>query len=395
MEFYISRKMKDMKPSAIREFFKYASVPGVISYSAGSPSPEALPVEAIREITSRIVEEDVEKALLYSVSEGYTPLREELRKYVADNYSSTTDDDDILILSGATQSVDLAAKVLCDEGDTVICEDPSFTGCLNTFRTYGVNLAGVPVSETGIDLNRLERALKEEKRVRLIYTIPNFQNPTGYTMDLPTRRGLYELAVRYNVPILEDDPYGDLRFEGEALPTIKSMDKEGLVLYNRTFSKVLSAGIRVGYFIVPKALMGMLTVGKQSTDVHTGMISQLLCYRFLAGYDLTAHIKAIAPVYKRKCGLMLSELGRLPGDKITFSRPEGGLFVWATLPGITDASEFVMRLVMEKKVATVPGGGFFARQPHVSNCLRMTFAAPSDEQIVTGIGLMGELLKEY
>jgi 2-aminoadipate transaminase len=394
MDFYISQKMKDMKPSAIREFFKYAADPGVISMAAGNPCPEALPLASIRKAMQDIMAKDIEKALVYNISEGYPPLREALKSYLRDTYNSFTDDDDLIVFSGAQQCMDIVTKVLCDEGDAVICEDPSFTGSLNTFRAYGVKPFGVPINESGINLELLEKALNEQKNVRFIYVIPNFQNPTGYTMTLETRKGVYALAKKYGVPILEDDPYGDLRFAGENIPTIKSMDTDGIVLYARSFSKVLAAGIRVGYLAFPKSLAGMLTVGKQSSDVHTSMMAQLLAHRFLTEHDIGAHISSIKEIYRRKCGLLLGELSKLPEDKIKFSRPQGGLFVWANLLKIADSSDFIMRLVKEKKVAMVPGSAFFA-QSTVSGAFRMTFAAPSDQQIVTGIGKLSELMQEY
>lgn len=392
MEYYISKKMQTMKPSSIREFFKYAADPEVISLSAGSPCPEALPVEQIREIMRAVMDEDIEKALVYNISEGYPPLREALKAFVRDRYGSFTDDDDLLVLSGAQQCMDLSCKILCDEGDVVICEDPSFTGSVNAFRSYGVQLVGIPMEEDGIDMEALEKALQENKKVRFIYLIPNFQNPTGYTMSLAKRRRCYELAKTYGVHILEDDPYGDLRFEGENLPSIKSMDTEGIVLYAKTFSKILSAGIRVGYLTLPRALSSHMSIAKQIADVHTGMLSQLLCYRFLTEYDIGRQIEDARKIYRRKATLMLDELSKLPADKISFTRPQGGLFVWCTLPGLEDAGEFVMRLVREKKVAVVPGNGFFARQKLPKPHFRISFASPSDEQIVTAMRAIGELL---
>ena len=391
MNYYISKKTSGVSPGIIGTVLKYASDPSVISMAAGSPSPEALPVQAIRAIMDEIMADDIQKALVYSLSEGFPPLREKLKVYLRED-GRFSDNDDLFIVSGSQQSIDLACRVLCEEGDVIICEEPSFIGALTCFRSYGVNIAGVPIREDGIDLDLLEKALKENDRVRFIYLIPNFQNPTGYTMSLEKRRACYELAKRYNVLILEDDPYGDLRFEGEALPSIKSMDKDGIVLYARTFSKILSAGIRVGYFTLPKPLMSSMMVAKQSADVHSGMVSQLLCYRFITEYDINAHLKAIGAIYGRKCRLMLNELGKLPADKISFSKPKGGLFVWATLLDGQDGGDFSLNLVKEKKVAVVPGSSFCTASGAVSPSIRMTFAAPSDEQIVRGIAALGEML---
>ena len=394
MEFYISKKMRGVQPSAIREFFKFAAEPGIISLTAGNPAPEALPIDAMRKIMSEIMGAvDVQKTLGYGISEGYAPLRDSLKAYMRDEYGCFDEArDDIIVTAGSQQCMDLACRVLCDEGDAVICEAPSFTGAMNSFRSYGVNLAGVPMQEDGIDTQLLEQALKEHKNVRFLYLIPNFQNPTGYTMSLEKRKICYELAKKHGVPILEDDPYGDLRFKGEAIPAIKTMDADGIVLYARSFSKVLAAGIRVGYMSFPKELAGKLTVAKQCADVHTGTLSQLLCYHFLTQRDMAGHLREISGIYGRKCAVMLGELEKLPADRISFSRPSGGLFVWATLHGVEDARDFVMRLVEEKKVVAVPGSGFFADQRPGPN-FRMTFAGASEEQIIYAIRAIGEILK--
>ena len=392
MHYYISNKMRNMKPSAIREIFKYAADPQVISLSAGSPSVEALPVEAIAQIMNEIRDNDLNSALLYSFSEGHPPLREALKKHLQEQHHSFTDRDDLLIVSGAQQCMDLAAKVLCDEGDTVLCEDPSFIGNLNCIRSYGVNLVGVPVREDGIDLELLEKALQEQPRVRFLYLIPNFQNPSGITMSLEKRKGCYELAKKYGVLIFEDDPYGDLRFAGRPLPSIKSMDTEGLVIYARTFSKILSAGIRVGYMALPQEVFGKFVVAKQCADVHTGMLSQLLCYRFLTEYNLSEHIEEIGKIYQSKCGVMLDALDQIPAGKLEYTRPEGGLFVWCTLPGVEDCSDFCLRLIRDHKVAVVPGSAFLPQEGGMSPSFRMTFAAPTDQQIVQAVEIIGGAL---
>ena len=394
MELHIAQKMQGLQPSAIREFFKYAADPSVISMAAGNPDTSSLPAGAIREIMSEVMREDVDKALGYSISEGHPPLRDALKDYLRESYGCFDPArDELLVFSGGQQCIDLTCRVLCDQGDTIICEDPSFTNSINSFRSNGAKVVGVPMQENGIHIGLLEAALKEHTNARFLYLIPNFQNPTGYTMSLEKRRACYELAKRYGLPILEDDPYGDLRFGGEHLPAIKTMDDEGIVLYARTFSKLLAAGIRAAYMSFPKALTGCLTVAKQCADVHTSMLSQLLCHRFLTQRDMPGHIREIAKVYERKCGAMLGALEKLPPDQISFSRPQGGLFVWATLHGLPDGQDFAFRLVREKKVAVVPGSAFFIDQGIRPN-FRMTFASANEEQIAKGIGAIGELLRE-
>ena len=263
MEYQFSDRVVNLKPSAIREILKYSSDPAVIPLSAGNPAPEAFPTQAIAEISRRVLAEEPVAALQYSVTEGYLPLRETLRSYMKEKHRVGRDFDDVLITSGAQQVMDLLTKSMCNAGDTVLCEAPSFVGSLNTFRSYQVKLRGIPMQDDGMDMDALEKALQEEQRVKFIYTIPNFQNPTGITMSLEKRRRLYALAVQYNVLVLEDNPYGDLRFEGEDLPCVKSFDEAGAVVYAGTFSKVISPGMRVGYAVVPKTVMAKMVVCKQ------------------------------------------------------------------------------------------------------------------------------------
>lgn len=392
MNYVISDKMKNIKPSAIREIFKYAADPSVISLAAGSPAPEALPVEAIQRMMGEVLRDEPDAALQYSQSEGHPAFRAAVRDYLDSSAGLIREVDQVLITSGAQQGMDLVTKVLCNEGDTVICEDPSFIGSLNTFRSYGVNLVGVPLEADGICVEKLEQALKSASRVRFLYLIPNFQNPTGITMSMEKRRAVYALAKKYDVLILEDNPYGDLRFEGEPLPSIKTLDDEGRVLYVGTFSKILSPGIRVGYLVAPEGVFGKITVAKQATDVHTGMLAQLLCHRFLAETDMAAHLREMSKIYAHKCGLMLSELEKRFPRTVTWTKPQGGLFIWGTLPEGFDGADFATRLVKEKKVAIVPGTAFSAEDGAPSRAFRLNFSTPTDENLVRGVGLAGELL---
>ena len=242
MEYSFSKKVSHLQASAIREILKFTSDPEVISFAAGNPAPEAFPVDTLKSLSAEIFEEDPILALQYSVTEGYTPLRNELKKRLEKDGIFDPKTDELIITSGAQQANELTAKVLCDEGDTLVCESPCFIGSLNAFKSYNVALCGVTLDPDGINLEELEEVLKNGG-VKLIYLIPNFQNPTGQTMCLEKRRAVLELAQKYNTVILEDNPYGDLRFSGEDIPTIKSMDKSGHVMYSGTFSKVLAPGI--------------------------------------------------------------------------------------------------------------------------------------------------------
>jgi 2-aminoadipate transaminase len=394
MTFTISNKMNSLKPSIIREIFKYAADPAVITLAAGSPAPEALPVEAISRMMGAVLNENPNAALQYSQSEGHPPFVAKLREFLTAQYGVIRDDDRILVTSGAQQCMDLVTKVLCNEGDTIICEEPSFIGSLNCFRSYGAKLVGVPLESDGIDINKLEDALKTNTNVRFIYVIPNFQNPTGITMSMAKRKAVYELARKYDVAILEDNPYGDLRFTGEPLPAIKTLDGDGRVFYAGTFSKILSPGIRVGYLVAPEGAYGRIVVGKQCADVHTSMLAQLLCQRFLEETDVPAHLKNISVIYAHKCELMLGELARQMPASVTWTRPEGGLFIWAKLPAHIDSADFATRLVKEKKVCVVPGTAFGTIADAPSSAIRLNFSTPTDENIVRGVTAVAELLRE-
>lgn len=394
MNYNFSEKVSNLQASAIREILKFTSDPEVISFAAGNPAPEAFPVEDVKRISKNILEKNPILALQYSVTEGYTPLRDVLKERMTAQGNFNPDSDELIITSGAQQSNELAAKVLCNEGDTIICEAPSFIGSLNAFKSYNVNLVGVELDDDGINIEKLEKTIKSNKNTRLIYLIPNFQNPTGLTMSLEKRKQVYELAEKYDVFILEDNPYGDIRFAGEDIQSIKSMDKSGRVIYSGTFSKVLAPGIRVGYCSAPKEIISKIIVCKQVSDVHTNIWAQILAERFLSTCDMENHLKDIRKIYKHKCELMLSEIKKNFSSKVKFTKPKGGLFIWCTLPSDCDMMGFCKRAVSEFKVAVVPGTAFTINETDKTTSFRLNFSTPTDEQIVKGCELIGELSKE-
>jgi len=391
MTYAISERMLSMQPSAIREILKMTADPSLISFAAGNPAQEAFPVDEVAQITQDIMNESPIAALQYSLSEGYPLLREELKRFLQDRYSIGSENDDLIVVSGAQQVMDFACKVLCNEGDTIITEAPTFVGALNTFRSYQVNIVGVDMDEDGINIEKLEHALRTQKNVRMIYLIPTFQNPTGRTMSLAKRQACYELAKKYNVPILEDNPYGETRFSGEALPDIKSLDDQGLVIYAGTFSKILSPGLRVGFVMAPHEIISKMVVAKQCNDVHTSILSQMICHRFMTEYDFYAHLDRLKVVYGKKSGIMLEQLDRLLAGKLLYTRPEGGLFVWGELPEGVDMLKFVSTLI-EHKLAVVPGNAFMINSADKTQAFRMNFSTPSDEQLVRGVEIMAEVV---
>ena len=401
MDYRFSDKLADLKPSAIREIFKSLTDPSIISFAAGNPAAESFPTAELARLSAEILANTPVQALQYSITEGYPPLREAVAKRQRAVFgigrSVTVGDafnDSTLIVSGGQQGIELACKVFCNEGDVVLCENPTFVGSLNSFRSNGARPVGVEMTDDGIDPDALERAVRENPRAKLLYLIPTFQNPSGVTMSAEKRRRVYEIAKKYSLPILEDNPYGELRFAGKELPTIKSMDAEGLVIYCSSFSKILSAGMRLGFVIAPEAVVSKMAVAKQGEDVHTNIFFQMLCHRFITECDLDAHIESIRALYRRKCELMLRELGKQLPDSITFTRPEGGLFIWCTLPEGCDMNAFV-QAALARKVAVVPGTTFNCDPSAPSRSFRLNYSTPTDEQIVEGVKRLGEAAREF
>lgn len=396
MTYNFSDKIKELKPSAIREIFKSLSDPSVISFAGGNPSPESFPVKELAALSADIFANDPNGALQYSISEGYIPLRKAVAKRLEEKFAigkskakGDAFDDETIIVSGGQQGIELTCKTLCNEGDVVISENPSFIGALNSFRSCGAKVVGVDMEEDGIDIAALERAIRENPRAKMIYMIPTFHNPLGLTMSEAKRKAVYEIAKKYQIIIFEDNPYGELRFAGKEIPTIKSMDTEGLVVYCSSFSKILSAGMRVGFVTAPSEFVQKMVVAKQGEDVHTNIFFQMLCYRYMTECDMDAHIEDIRALYRRKCNLMLDSLDKYMPKEVKFTRPEGGLFIWCTLPDGIDSMEFV-RTALERKVAVVTGTAFNCNLADGSDSFRLNYSTPSDEQIVNGIKILGE-----
>ena len=393
MDYYFSKRISGLQPSAIREILKATQDPAIIPFAAGNPDAASFPIDEVKRISAEIFETAPVTALQYGVTEGYRPLIERLTKFVKDRYDIGKDFDSLIVTSGAQQVMDLATKALCDLGDTVICECPSFIGSLNCFRSYGCKLAGVPVEADGMNIEKLEEAIKNATNPRFIYTIPNFQNPSGATMSLAKRKAVYELAKKYGLLILEDNPYGDLRVSGEDIPSIKSFDEDGIVIYAGSFSKLLAPGIRVGYIVAPSPIIAKMTVGKQASDVHTPVFSQMLVDKWMEQNDVNAHIEKIREIYRRKLNLMCDLIDSELGDFVEYVRPEGGLFVWCKLPDNVNMLEFVKDCIANK-VAVVPGTAFMINDEE-TNCFRMNFSTPSDEKIVEGMKLLGKVKEKY
>ncbi len=392
MEYKISENVKSVKPSAIREIFKFLSVPGLISFAAGNPSPESFPAEAMRAVADDIFANNASAALQYGTTEGYIPLREQVKTRLSQKFNSFSSDDELIITTGGQQGIDLCARAMLDPGDVVVCESPTFIGALNAFRVCGAKTVGVELEDDGISIEKLEKTLKETPRVKLLYLIPTFQNPSGITTSVEKRKAVYQLAKKYGVVILEDNPYGELRFSGNDVPTLKSLDTEGIVMYCSSFSKILSSGMRVGFLCGPKRLIDRCVVIKQANDVHTNLFFQMLVNGYLENYDLDSHIESIKSLYRGKCSLMIKGLENGLDASVKFTRPEGGLFVWVTLPK-GDSSE-IFRACIEKNIAVVDGKTFLPT-PAPCTSVRLNYSTPSDRQITDGIEVFCSAVNEY
>lgn len=394
MEYNFTPQFTNLKPSAIREILKNTAGSSTIAFAAGNPAPNAFPVDDVRRISADIFENTPVLALQYGVTDGYAPLVSEIEKLAKDRYGIYQENNTALVTTGAQQVMCLMSQIFLNPGDTVVCEEPSFIGSLNCFRSFGAKLAGVPVEADGIDIAALEETLKTEKNVKFIYTIPNFQNPSGATMSLAKRRAMYELALKYGVMIVEDNPYGDLRVSGESIPAIKSFDKDGIVVYSGSFSKIVAPGIRVGFAYGPDEVVSKMTVAKQTQDVHTPLISQLIVYKWLTECDFAGHIEKIRDIYRGKLSLMCDGLDEQLKGYMEFVRPDGGLFVWCRLRDDIDMTEYCRRCA-KAGVAIVPGSAFMTDDSHKTQYVRLNFSTPSDEDIVKGVKILAEVARSF
>ncbi|MCQ2456825.1 MAG: PLP-dependent aminotransferase family protein [Clostridia bacterium] len=393
MEYFISDKIRPMQGSAIREIFKYAADPEVISLAGGNPDPKTFPAKELAGIAEEMLTEQPVLSLQYGITEGHTPLRDAIKARIKRIENIGTDNDELIVVSGGQQGLELATKVLINEGDTVIVEEPSFIGALNAFRSYGAHLAGVPVESDGMDMDALEKVIKENKNVRFIYTIPTFQNPMGVTMSVEKRHRLYEIAKKNGILILEDNPYGELTFDGTKTPTIKSFDTDGIVLYSGSFSKVLAPGLRLGFICAPRELIAKIVIAKQVSDVHTPMITQLLATEYLKRYDLDAAIVKMRANYAHKCQTMLDAIEEYFPEGVEYTRPGGGLFIWADLGHGIDTLALSKKAV-EEKVVYVPGNTFMTDMSLPCSTLRLNYSTMSDERITEGIKRLGKVFKD-
>lgn len=387
-EFRFAHRFDQVTGSAIREIFKVIAQPGMISFAGGNPAPEALPDRVVADLAAEVLRDNGKVLLQYGATEGYPPFVESLKKYVAELLM--TDVPAILPVTGSTQAMDLLAKALLDPGDVVLVENPSFLGNLQCLKLYQAHLIPVESDGDGLLTGDLEEKIRRY-HPKMLYTIPTFQNPTGKTIPEERRKKIAGLANQYRMIVAEDDPYRDLRYAGSSLKSIKYYDEGGYVVFLGSFSKIISPGLRVGYIAGDPAIIRKCTIGKQSTDVHTANLNQAVVDQFLRRGLLPDHIRTICADYGEKMRQMLDALSGFP-EGIRYTRPEGGLFIWAELPEGTDAVSLLQQAV-EKKVAYVPGTYFFADGGH-TNTLRLNFSNSSKDQIHAGMAALGNIIRE-
>lgn len=374
--------------SAIREIFKMIAKPGMISFAGGNPALSALPDETVSSILQDVMKDNGKAILQYGATEGYPAFLESLKAYVSAQLGCEV--PAVLPVTGSTQAMDLLCKALINPGDVILVENPSFLGNLQCMNLYQAKLVPVESDDEGILVDKLEETIVRYKP-KMLYTIPTFQNPTGKTLSIERRKPIAELAAKYGMIVAEDDPYRDLRYAGTPLPSIKSFDKEGWVVFLGSFSKIISPGLRVGYMVGDPRLLRKCTIGKQSTDVHTANLNQAVVDQYLRRNLLPDHIASICKSYKAQMNAMLEELATFP-EGTRYTRPEGGLFIWVELPEGIDA-KLLLEKAVERHVAYVPGTHFFADGGH-ENTLRLNFSNSTIDQIRTGMAVLREVFAE-
>jgi len=387
-----AHRIAALKASEIREILKVTQRPEVISFAGGLPAPECFPVEEMRVVSEHVLSERGRQALQYSTSEGDPELRQAIATRMRTKMGTRFSADDLLITSGSQQGLDLSGKLFLDEGDVVLCESPTYLGAINALQVYRPRFVEVPTDNDGMLIGELDTRLGAEPHAKLIYAIPDFQNPTGRTWSLERRRAFVEVAARHRVAVIEDNPYGELRFEGEPLPPLAALDHAGVVVHLGTFSKVLCPGLRIGWLAAPRAWLEKYVIVKQSADLHTSTLSQMEIAAYMRLFDLDANVARIRDVYRRRRDAMLRAIEREFPAGVRCTRPQGGLFLWVELPEALDAND-VLERCLEREVAFVPGGGFFPNGGH-ENTLRLNFSNMPELRIAEGIRRIGEALRE-
>lgn len=391
-KFKYSKRVPADGTDAVGAILKAAADPKIISFAGGLPAPELFPVKKMQAAVDKVFEEHGQEAMQYGAAKGVTALRELILQHVKEKEGVTGVLDDVLVTTGSEQALDLVGKAFVNTGDTVLVEQPTYLCALDVFKSYGAKFVGVAMDEQGMKMDALEDALKAHPETKLIYTVPNFQNPTGRTMAVDRRKKLAELAAKYDVYVLEDNPYGEIRFAGTHVPAVKSFDETGHVFYMSTFSKTLAPGFRLGWVVADEDVVNKLTVLKQSADLHTDNLAQYAVVEFLNNNDLDAHVKKISDLYGKRKQLMADGLKKYFPAGVKYTNPEGGMFLWVEVPGVDDTVE-LFKECLKHNVAFVPGDPFFAGKPQ-PGAFRLNYSNAKEDQIKVGMKQLGEALQE-
>lgn len=391
---FFSDSIINLPPSPIRELLKVSQKPGIISLAGGNPSPDTFPVWEIKLCFEKVIEEKAKRILQYSPTEGLPELIESVQELsIKDGINC--EKENILITSGSQQGMDLVCKVLLDPGDEVIVELPSYPGSLHTLRSYRAKLIGIPVDSEGLDVEMLDDILKEKAKKgrmpKFIYTIPTFQNPSGVTLSEERRKKIIEIAKKYEILIVEDDPYSKLRYSGDFVKPIKTYDDEGLVVYLNSFSKIFCPGVRVAWIIASKEIIRKMVIAKQGMDLHTSSLNQAIIAEFLKQGKLYPHIEKIIPYYREKRDAMVWAINEYFKERVYFTNPEGGFFTWITLKEEKDTKNEVLKAI-EKGVVYVPGISFgIGEEKGLKSSMRLSFATVDVESIKKGVKILSEI----
>lgn len=387
-----ANRMDLLQGSEIRELLKLTAQPDIISFAGGLPAAELFPVDEMIAASKAVLEEHGREAMQYSTTEGFPRLREQIAERMLAKNNIHTDPDHILVTSGSQQGLDFSARIFLNPGDVVLLESPSYLGAVNAFKACEPRFIEVPTDDGGMIMDELEKILATTERVKMIYVIPDFQNPTGRTWDLDRRHRFMEIINKYEIPVVEDNPYGELRFEGEYMPALKSLDTKGLVIYLGTFSKILAPGYRLGWVCADDAILTKFNFMEQAASLQASTIGQMEVAKWIDMFDLDGHVAKIRECYRKRRTVMLDTLERELPKECTFTHPDGGLFAWVVLPEYMDAKDLQMKC-LSRKVAFVPGGSFFPNGGH-ENTLRLNYSCMPEDKIVKGITALCQTIRE-
>ena len=391
MRMKFANRIDSLRASDIREILKITQRAEVISFAGGLPAPELFPVEEIKEISRLLMEESGRVALQYSTTEGYEPLRQKIAARIGRKFQTQASAEEVMITSGSQQALDFTGKLFLDAGDVVLCESPTYLAAISAFRAYQPEFIAVPTDDDGMIIEELERILATTDNVKLVYVIPDFQNPTGRTWSRERRRRFIETVSRYGVAVLEDNPYGELRFEGEILPSIKSMDREGLVIGTGTFSKTFCPGMRIGWLVAAPPVIEKYVLIKQGADLCTSLRNQMEIDLFMELFDFEGNLVRLTELYRQRRNSMVAALEAMMPEGVSFTRPQGGLFLWGKLPERIKAIELLKRC-LEQNVAFVPGDSFFPNGG-VENTLRLNYSNMPEDRIREGVARLAAAIR--